>query len=517
MSKGEKLNSCTANELISLSSNFNIANNSEAFDFHKTIITQWGAEITPNENRWFLQEHFIDFDDLIVYASRNFINRLKIVLAYRSMKLSYHTILNDYYRTRDLLKFLNSRGINNIEVFTEENLIWWRAILKSADREYNLGAIKSVLLDSEIYLDICLVESSALSYLKGATVSGNPKGIRVNDRDMGRLTLAEREIFETRARQCFERRVIDSQEFLALILMNSYGLRTIDLASLKVLDIKIKYLNGEISESTIDIPICKSGESPRSKMSYGNRIESEVALLFKSHIKGVPPNYPLFNDKNSCAARQTGILENHLSPGTISWYLQRSINKMELDFNLNSYRFRYTVGTEAFRETGNPYVAAAILRHSDIQNVKVYANEIILAQAHDRVVNQVFSDINSVFEAAVKAKTFSGILISRQNYNDENVIAVRAMKQIGNFTPIGGCTGELGCAQGMPVACYCCRKFRPIRESDHFGMLCSTLNSYFETVIFDEKLATSLVSSILGMAQVCHLTGQGRDHLKEGM
>ena len=372
-----------------------------------------------------------------------------------------------------------------------------------------------MLLDSRIYLNAPLLDAAAAAYIENLTIPGNPKGVRVNDPDQGRLTLAEREIFETKSRQRYESGRLNSQELLTLVLFNSFGLRPIDYAGMKVKDFHIEYSNGEISRATVDIPVGKSGETPRSKMSIGNLLDHDVALLFRSITHGRSREEPLFDCEDSTAARQTGALAGHISPQTAALYLQRIIGVLALDFNLNAYRFRYTVGTEAFRETGNPYVAAAVLRHSDTQNVKVYANEIILAQAHDRVVAKMFMDINAIFAAAIKAKTFAGIIISEQNFKDARAIAVRAPEQTGKFKAIGGCLGELGCAQGMPVACYCCHKFRPIREADHFAMLCATLKAYFVALETDDKQATSLVSAILGMAQVCQLTHQGIARVEE--
>lgn len=478
------------------------------------VKTQWGALLNPIEDAWYLENQFITFSSLSPFSSEGFITRLKIVLAYRIVRNAYDTILNDFYRMRELLTFLNSKGCL-IDVITKEYLVWWRAALVLENREWVLGACRGFLIESRTFLTYPLLTEEAVTFLEQITLPGNPKGVRVNSNTQGRLTLAEREMFETRVRQAYECNRLNSAELLTLILFNSFGLRLIDYCGLKVKDVHIKNAGGCISMATIDIPVGKSGEAPRSKMSLGNQLDEDVALLFSSYIEHKPSEAPLFNDPFSKSPKQTGILAGHMSTSTAAIYFGRIVEKLHLSFNLNSYRFRYTVGTEAYRETGNPYVAAALLRHSDIQNVRVYVNEIVLAQAHDRVVASLFGDITGLLAAAMQAKTFSGIIISEQNYNDEKVIAVRAREQVGNFKPIGGCAGKPGCAQGMPVACYCCRKFRPIREADHFAMLCATLKAYFAALEHDEKQSASLVSAILGMAQVCYLTGQGMKNITE--
>lgn len=481
----------------------------EDFDFNEEIVTQWGGRLIPIDDDWYLNNQTISFRKLTQFATDNFIKRLKIVLAYRSMRYAYRTITNDYNRIVEFLKFLDEQEIFDIDVFTEEHIICWLSDLTETERKHQLGALRGVLLSSQIFLSKPLLEEAAASYLLQLRLPGNPKGGRVNDSEQGRMTLAERDLFETRSRQAYEMGRIDAQEFLTLILFNAFGLRLIDYSSLKVKDVHIEFSDTNISKSTIDIPSGKSGETPRSKISRGNAVDHDVAILLHDLISGRSADSPLFDIDGSEARTQTGVLEGHHTVNTWSNYLQGIISKLHLGFHLNSYRFRYTVGTEAYRETGNPYVAAAVLRHSDIQNVKVYANEIILAQAHDRVVAEVFKDIDAVMAAGLEAKTFVGTVITEQNYKEAKLLAVRAREQIGNFDPLGGCGGEIGCSQGAPVACYCCFKFRPIRESDHFGMLCATLSEYFLILEEDDNRAASLVSAILGMAQVCYLTGQG--------
>lgn len=481
----------------------------EDFNFNEEIVTQWGGRLTPSDDDWYLNGQTICFKKLSQFATEDYIKRLKIVLAYRAMRFAAVTIRNDFNRVDEFLRFLRECGVSDVDAFTEEHLIRWLSGLTELERKHQLGALRGVLLSSVIFLNKPLLEAGAVSYLSQLRLPGNPKGGRVNDLEQGRMTLAERDLFETRSRQAYEMGRIDAQEFLTLILFNAFGLRLVDYSSLKVKDVHVELSDSKILKASIDIPSGKSGGKPRSKISRGNAVDHDVAILLHDLITGRSADSPLFDIEGSEARTQTGVLEGHHTVITWSNYLQGIIYKLHLGFHLNSYRFRYTVGTEAYRETGNPYVAAAVLRHSDIQNVKVYANEIILAQAHDRVVAEVFKDIDAVIAAGLEAKTFVGTVITEQNYKEAKLLAVRAREQIGNFDPLGGCGGKVGCSQGAPVACYCCFKFRPIRESDHFGMLCATLSEYFAVLEEDDNRAASLVSAILGMAQVCFLTGQG--------
>lgn len=480
----------------------------EDFDFDEEITTQWGGKLIPRDDEWYLDAYSIYFNRLAKFSTSGFVARFKIVLAYRAMRYAASTIRNDFNRAYEFLRFLGERGFSDVDVFTEEHIVCWFSGLTEAERKHQLGALRGVLLTSKIFLSNPLLDDDATGYLTQLRLPGNPKGGRVNDSEQGRMTLAERDLFETRSRQAYEMGRIDSQELLTLVLFNAFGLRLIDYSALKVKDVHIEFSDAVISKATIDIPSGKSGETPRSKISRGNALDHDVAVLLHDLISERPDDSPLFDIEESEARTQTGVLEGHHTVTTWNNYLQAAINKLHLGFHLNSYRFRYTVGTEAYRETGNPYVAAAVLRHSDIQNVKVYSNEIILAQAHDRVVAEVFKDIDAVIAAGVKANTFVGTIITEQNYMEARLLAVRAREQIGNFDPIGGCGGKAGCSQGAPVACYCCFKFRPISDADHYGMLCATLSDYFLALEEDEKRAASLISAILGMAQVCYLTGQ---------
>lgn len=474
----------------------------EDFNFDEGIPTQWGGIIVPAKDEWFLNNDSIKFKHYRLVVTDSFVNRLKIVLAYRAMRFTYSTVKGEFNRLLAFIRFLASSGRKNIDVISEEQIVLWHSELTKLSKTYELGALRGLLLASRIFLEAPLIQDAAADHLLQLRLPGSPKGSKVNDPDGGRMTLAERDILETKARQAYEKEVIGTQEFLVLILFNTFGLRLIDFSGLKVKDVNI-------GKATIDIPCGKSGELPRSRMSYGNQLDPCVASLFNEITPGRSGEAPLFVIEGSNARTQEGVFDGHMTENSWSDYLQRVIKKLELGFHLNAYRFRYTVGTEAYRETGNPYVAAQVLRHSDIQNVKVYVNEIVLAEAHDKVVSEVFKDVDAVIAAGVKAKTFCGKIIAEQNYKEGRLYAVRAREQTGNFDPIGGCAGKKECAMGIPISCYCCASFRPIEEADHYGMLCATLSEYFAIVEDDPKRATSLVSAILGMAQVCYLTGQG--------
>lgn len=477
----------------------------DGFNLELEINTQWGAKLTPASDKWYLEDYNFDFSTLSQFASDDFIKRVKITSACRSQRCSHETIENDLVRLRELLRFVNDTSKSEVEILTSKQLINWRSKL-GVEREYQLGALRGYFFESKLLLGDGLIDESAEIYLEEAEFAGNSKGNRVNDLDQGRMTIHERAIFENKSRVAFQNKIITKQQFLMLILFNSFGLRIVDYISLKVKDAQFQWEQGRLIGATLDIPYSKTGSPPRSKMANGNRVDPDVALLLYSVVKNRGAELPLVDVKSSFAKRQTGILDGHITRSTAQIYLSRTVKKLKLGFNLNSYRFRYTVGTETFRETGNPYVAAFVLRHSDIQNVRVYTNEIVLAQAHDRVANNVFKDFASLVETAAKVNSFQGIVISKQNYEQAKIIAIRAREQIGKFDPIGGCTGKLSCFQGAPIACYCCPKFRPILEADHMGMLQSTIEVYFSTEEHDPKQAVSLVPAIFGMAQVCYLT-----------
>lgn len=479
--------------------------NPNAFDLDLEVTTTWKAKLRPSDDKWFLEGRSFDFVKFGEWATDEFVRKAKITSACRAQRCAATTICNDLNRLKNLVRYSSETQKKKIDSITVEHLLSWRSYLKK-ENECELGALKSYLIESCLLIGNGLVDEESVEYLENSEFKGNIKGARVNDMDQGRLSRVERAIFENKARQAFESKILDGQEFLMLILLNSFGMRLIDFISLKVKDAHFEWEQGVLKRAVLDIPCGKAGSEPRSKMAKGNIIDPSVAPLLYLVTQGRNYEQPLFDLIYSDARRQEGVLEGHLTHSTVSIYLYRAIQKLKLGFNLNSYRFRYTVGTETYRETGNPYVSAYILRHSDIQNVRVYTNEIVLAQAHDRVVEHVFSDITSVIENALKIKSFAGVVISKQNFEQGKLLAVRAREQIGKFDPIGGCAGKLSCHQGAPVACYCCKKFRPIREADHLGMLKSTIAVYLSTAKTDSNRAACLVPAIFGMAQVCHLT-----------
>ncbi len=126
--------------------------------------------------------------------------------------------------------------------------------------------------------------------------------------------------------------------------------------------------------------------------------------------------------------------------------------RLEGEFiKLTSRRFRYTLGTNAFRRGLGAYHIAEILGHKDIQNVKVYTEN-----THE-VVDLIDEAMAPVL--APLAQAFAGTLIESERdairANDP-----RSRIKAGDGSGVGNC-GEFGFAPQEAVSAIYVQNFNP--------------------------------------------------------
>lgn len=160
------------------------------------------------------------------------------------------------------------------------------------------------------------------------------------------------------------------------------------------------------------------------------------------------------------------------------------------------YRFRRTVGTRAAAEGSGELVIAAILDHSDTQNVGVYVENVpAFSERIDRA---------AAFHFAAVADAFMGTAISRR----DNASSSSRMEEIwspqfsAHGHSAGGCVDNGPCAALAPIACYTCRRFRPFFDGPHDAVLDHLLQEREVLRGKDERIAKVLDRTILAVAQV---------------
>lgn len=167
----------------------------------------------------------------------------------------------------------------------------------------------------------------------------------------------------------------------------------------------------------------------------------------------------------------------HHTAQDITTILQRAVDKLDVvshrtgeKLHVNSRRFRRTFGTRGVEEGASPAELAAMLDHSDLQNVMFYF------ETRSSQVERL--DAALALKLGPIAKAFMGRIVEDEA---DAVNGGDPSKRITGFgrTPGGplkrsgnvGTCGAGACGLFAPLSCYTCGKFQPWRGGPHQEML----------------------------------------------
>ena len=157
--------------------------------------------------------------------------------------------------------------------------------------------------------------------------------------------------------------------------------------------------------------------------------------------------------------------------------MQRFANECDLvsartggRLQLSPRRFRRTIATEMAREGASLEKIAAVLDHTDLQNVRVYV------EASSYVVDQVGDRFDHVFEPI--ARLFRGKIVDRPEGSAPSkqvVPSASAHLPLLNVGGIGMCGRDVRtdglCNLAPPLTCYGCGFFAAFRDGPHQEVL----------------------------------------------
>ena len=241
----------------------------------------------------------------------------------------------------------------------------------------------------------------------------------------------------------------------------------------------------------IEVPRIKKGaEEFRAEFRQellNNEIGSLVARLIEHNrnwreANGWPEgcSYPLFartNPRTDLVGSPRHEYAMHHTAHDITNLLKRAVDKLNVvshrtgePLHVNSRRFRRTFGTRGAEEGATPAELAAMLDHSDTQNVGVYfetrssqverldaALALKLGPIADAFMGRI---VDGEADAVNGDKPAKRIPWFRRH-------ADRPPERAGNL----GTCGSGPCSLFAPLSCYTCEKFQPWRDGPHREML----------------------------------------------
>ncbi|URL14483.1 hypothetical protein LVR30_20195 [Pantoea ananatis] len=417
------------------------------------------------------------------------------------------------------IQFIRLTSINSS--VTPVSLLAFKA--RYADQIEQLHRLKAFIL-KWFSLGYEAVSEDCVKVVKQWQLNGiRRKGERVKrmDHKEGPLTDLELQIFNDAVIRSGEKGDITWSEMVMSLLICHTGRRPLQICSLKVRDImKVREEDGN-PLYLINIPRIKQKQGFRksfrtfritrelhemvcSQAKDSVRVVTEaVGTLTQELIKDIP----LFPDLAQVASNGhrddlTEILRSdrlHFYSDKPTSILKKIARHQDLQsenavepLNVNSIRFRYTLGTRAAREGHGERIIAEILDHSDTASASIYV------QNHPDILRNIEKALGE--DITRISALFTGNIIDEKDDN-EIVVATRIKNQEGSDT--GNCVCS-SCTAEVPFPCYTCQFFHPWLHAPHekvYRYLLAERIRIFD-LTSDARTAETLDRTIIAVAQV---------------
>lgn len=460
----------------------------------------------------------LHLDFTAIQAGRLFVDAAKRVLLWYAENSSAAHLMNLFYRLDHFCRSLEFSPNENTEVETV-HLISYRASLTARTLWY-FSAL-SGLLKKWHMLGHPGVSRDAADLLYEFRNKGNLRGEAVLTMDpiYGPFSDIELSQINDRLEDRYADQLVSLEQYVLAKLFISLGQRSVQYASLKLVDLVVSDLPGGDREYLLKIPRAKQRGPSRTQFKDRLLIESVGAHLAE-HCQSVRERFsnylpdvsqmPIFPASASRRNEPPGF-RHHRTSDSLAITLEETIEGLGITsertgkyLHVTARRFRRTTGTRAAAEGHGALVIAELLDHSNTHNVDVYIN------ARPEIVERI--DRAIALQLAPLAQAFAGVIVERETD------AVRGSDPGSRILdpgiapmerPMGTCGQHGFCGLLAPIACYTCRNFQPWLEGPHESVLAYLLAER-ERLAKESDLRIASISdrTILAVAQVVLKCGE---------
>jgi len=454
--------------------------------------TKAGVEVVTNDGVWDLSDGLshckVDFSKIAILPP--LLYHLKEAIA--SYAMSHAT---------DTIKNVNAglRNLNWHEVSTNEITIpmiagYFRALDQTS--KWKMGALKAFLKFWH-KSEISGLEDGLIDFLDELVVPGNEKGNAVATMHpvKGPLIDLEVQAILVRATQLLQKREISLRQFALLRTLLISGGRAKSICLLTYGHMR----QSETSQQTLAIPNHKRPKKVQLEIPLPHDLFVIFQILRKNDILKLGSEHietaPLFPASNAALlVRHHSIESLRLAIKQIGKTLNLKTPRSNDPINLNSRRFRYTLGTRAGEEGASMKTIAWVLDHADVQNVQVYfGNAHSISDRLDRALAESIAPILNLFKGTIIADPADAMNADRKECGITNEESEH----------IGQCGTCSDCHQRAPIACYTCPMFQPFIDAPHEQLRDSLIADRDDLIAAgDKRMAAILDSTILAISQV---------------
>lgn len=492
----------------------------------RIIHSRDGYAVNTDDETWQLNKHI----SINVGRARNrLLPRLREgftdTLAFFAKERQARTPQNYVWYAIQFLETTQSRD------FTEAAILNYRAGLDKTTEHNYLTTVRCFLKRWQ-RLRPGELDAEAMRTLTNIRLKNNIQGDRVKRMDpvQGPLTDNELAAFNEGAVIAFEKKAIDLGELTLCLLSSHGGRRPIQLSHCKVGDLQEKDKKGQ-TVRLVHIPRAKqqSGSFRGAFTAFATSEElwavvsaqAERAVAQAEAIFGVSlqkadrDNVPLVPNLHAMReqkqTKQDVSMQTlrallvtdvfHINKAHVTKVLQRAVTAADVrsertgeQLQIDTYRFRYTVGTRAAREGFGALLIAALLDHSGSSSARIYtANVPEFADKIDAAVGH---------QLVRYAKAFQGTVVKREADAELGHDPASRLRFQGE--DIATC-GQMGkCGANVPVPCYTCPRFQPWADAPHHKILQKLLAERKEVLdeTQDRDVAAANDRTILAVMQV---------------
>ncbi|MCG7920828.1 MAG: site-specific integrase [Candidatus Thiodiazotropha lotti] len=427
-------------------------------------------------------------------------------------------------------------------VIDESGLLAYKSIYSKKSEEYRLGLLR-VFLKQLYFLEFKAVSDQVFELLSSWKLSGNDKGTAVLslDPEEGPYSDIEFEAIKNGLDNKYAEAVINAEEYSLAQLFAATGRRPIQIASLKIGDLRIDSYTLETPVFMVRIPKAKvRGSSFRSKFTDFALIESigQVLSLYIEEVKkeaesqigrklkkdeaDMLPMFPshLRQLKKLTQEEVKSVLTTdvtHRKTSDVTSKLRDIFDKLGITsertgrpIKTTGYRFRYTLGTRAAREGAGVLTIATLLDHSDTQNTKVYVANI---PEHAATISEIMNGSLMRYASA-----FQGEVVESEDSVLSSVPGAQRIRTSDSSDNVGSCGTNAMCHDYAPVACYTCPKFKAWRDAPHHLVLKWLLDERERIVVETNDLEIAAINdrAIYAVTQVMKRCNELREDAAYG-
>jgi hypothetical protein len=273
-----------------------------------------------------------------------------------------------------------------------------------------------------------------------------------NDPKRGAFTEQELRSIRNGVDLAYEEGNISSIEWTLVWFLIATGLRPVQIARMKILDVIITS-GPEGQEVTLAVPLAK-GEKQIIKDKWKRKAPSVLSEALIEYIvndvKDRDPQESLFFEQSSKVSRLIKSIFQRVE--TYSERLQSTIP-------IFPYRFRYTLGTRAIALGASDHEVARLLTHRQTTCIKYYRAAMPSLQ---QPIKEAIGE-----EMSFLAKAFQGELIGSLEDATRKGEAGALIRDFAYLMgqELGVCGTMAICHQNAPRACLTCRKFEPFTDA----------------------------------------------------